>query len=1059
MKKTLLFSLLAFSGLTVSAQQSVIPDDEATVYGFMPFDFERYPYTHSFIKFSTNKPNESDFTKIGDFDTRKGLEYPEITAGTMVGDEYWAYCKAPYDLLYWESLGLYRINLENGTYSLINNCNWLQDRNILYPMDMSYDPTTGLIWYVAPITTDPIRFLGFGQEGTTGWALCSINPKDHSPYPLQFGPDLPACVSCVAADHGKLYGLSISYNRQQTSTVTSLVEIVPDLSTQNYTFNTIRTYQANELQVSAPLDWSSMEWDRTNHRLYATYSSLTDGQVYFVELDPATGEILSTEKQGHQIMVNALAMPYQTCPDDAPFYVGNLTVTTGQMGDPLASLTWELPTQTYMKQPLMELNGIRVWRDDVLVAELSADATSFAEQGVPFGLHEYKVRAYNSVGEGLYASRSAFVGKDTPGMPQDLTFCAKGSTAKLSWRQPETGAHGAWFDTSSITYKVTRHPDETIVAEALTECLLEDEVSVTEGYSYTITACNHEGEGLSVTTGVLSFGPSEALPFFSDLKQESEFNKWTVYDVNHDGYTWVYSQEFLATVYDATFCGNRPDDLLFSPVIDTQQGERYKLTYEVKVHNYEDTEEKFEWYAGPSDATPSTKGTRFENGSYDSSHSLKWYTRQGIFDGHEGGTRISFNVCSDPLQGILYLGRVTVRLYSDLDLAVTNITGSEMVGEGRETPILVTLKNEGKSTVSHYKIKLTDQMSDEVTIQEFSDPIGSEEELTCRVMWSSSEQGPHFLNAEVILEGDTYPEDNALEAYHEIIVTEGSDQAWKTVGQYMVNDPNWCGINYTYTQSQAIYLAEELDLEPGTQIIGIGFAYEGNDELETMTMVNFEVGMGNTNLDQIYDFHKYATDWNYYPKLLANKYFTDTPFAGFADMSAPSGEVGHLTFDFDQPFTYDGRNLAIRVERTVSSKLFDGFVHFHFDVLDPTEMGDQNPKARAVYYEGQSKPSGTPKAKGHGLNQLPILYLGYDTSAGIRGVKTLGSKLTTDAHNGLLELSQPCLSATLTDLSGRILYSGTNVQQIDVRHLTSPIAVLTATLEDGTTTTVKVRVK
>ena len=1094
MKKTILFSLLAATALSAGAQQyklmqevgqrpamplkpnaqssasvplqapgvvssNTIPDDESLVYGFMPYDYERFSYTHSFIKFSTNFPNEWSFSKIADFDTRKGTDYPEITAGAMVGNEYWAYFKAPYDLLYWESMGLYKLDLETGAYSLVDNCDWLRDKNVLYPMDMSYDPTTELLWYVAPITSNPIQFYGFGQEGTNGWALCYIDPKDPTPYPKQFGAELPQCVACVAADHGKLYGLSITYNRLHTATVTSLVEIVPNMNTKTYAFNTVRTYTSEELVISAPLDWSSMEWDRTNHRLYASYTDLTDYLVHFTEFNPENGDIIRTVVQGDQIIVNAMAMPYQICPDDAPFYVSNMTVVTGDEGVAEASLSWALPTQTYMKAPLSEISGVRVWRDDELIADLPADATSFAESNVPFGLHEYKVRAYNSAGEGLYASRDAFVGKDTPGMPLNLTLSAEGNTAKLNWSKPESGAHGAWFDANTITYKITRHPDEVVVAESIAQCSYTDVVSDVDGYSYTVTACNNEGEGLSATTGILSFGPSAAIPFESDLKLESEFNKWTVYDENHDGFAWAYNAGLGATVYDATFCGNTPNDLIFSPVIDTQEGEQYKLTYQVKVHNLENTEEKFEWYAGPYDADPSWKGDKFEGGSYDSMHGLRWYTRQGVFEGSEGGTRLSFVVRSNPLQGILYLGNVSVRLYSDLDLAVTNITGSEMVGEGRQTPILVTLKNEGKSTVSNYKIKVVDKATGEETIQEFTDPIESEAELVCRVIWTGSTQGAHRLYAEALLDGDTYPADNTIDTYHQILVTEASDQEWKTIGQHKVNDSNWCGVNFPYTQSQALYLAEELDLEPGTKIIGIGFAYEGKDALADMTMVNFEVSMGNSDLPAIYDFYLYATDWSYYPHLLSSANFPETPFYGFTDMSATYGQIGHLTFEFDEPFVYDGRNLLIKVVRTTSSKVAEEYVQFHYDVLDASDTGEFNPEARAIYVEAQDEVAEGAQARGHAHNQLPILYLGYDTSEGIHGLKTIGSKLTADAQNGMLMLSQPCVSVTLTDLNGYVIYSGKNVQQIDVNNFTASMALLTATLQDGTTTTIKVRVK
>ena len=1066
MKHSHLSTLLLGLALTAQSQQAQaatqvaqLPDDEAMVYAFMPFDYERFAYTHSFVKFQTNFPEAWSFYKIADFDTRKGTDYPEITAGTFVGDEYWAFFKAPYDLNFWEPMGLYKVDIETGEYALIDNCYWYQDESVLYPMDMSYDPSTGLIWYVAPITSNPIQFNGFADASTLGWALCYIDTQSANPHPVRFGNNLPQCVTCVAADHGKLYGLAIERSKVRNTTITSFVEITPDLQQSSYDFNVVRKYAEKELHISGPTDWASMEWDRTNHRLYASYTELKDEAVYFSEFDPATGDILKTTWQGGAIMVNAMAIPYQTCPDEAPFYPGNFTVTTGAAGNPTASLTWERPTQTYMKQPLMEMDGYRIYRDGEQVAELNADATSWNESNVPFGLHDYTIAAYNHAGEGISRTRTAFVGKDTPGIPGNLTFTAQGSTANLSWQIPTDGAHGAWYDMASVTYTITRHPDEVQVVSGLTKTRYTDVVDVFQGYSYTITACNHEGEGLSATTQILSFGPDAGIPFLSDLRQQAEFLKWEVCDSNHDGYTWAYSDGLNATIYDATFCENKPDDQLISPVIQTQAGQQYKLTYQVKVHNYIDTEEKFAWYAGPADASPTNKGIEIDHGTYTSRESLQWFERQCIFDGTEGGNRLTFDVLSDPLQGILYLGDITVRLYSDNDLAIKDVAGSEMAGQGRATPILVTIKNEGRSTVRHFSIRVWDEEGDATVTQEFNIPIESEETLTCNVSWTPQQLGMHHVHAEVILEGDTFLNDNTCDDIHQIDITEAGDKEWMTIGQYDKSDSNWCGIEAPYSQSQALYLAEEINLEPGTKILGIGFAYDGNDALRRMTGINFEVSLGNSLLPALYDYYEYIYDWNYYPHLLTSDHFPETPFVGFADVNAPTGAEGHLMFEFDEPFEYGGDNLLVKVVRTTSSKVADTWVLYHMQILDGTTNASIDPNGRAIYASGSSEVAEGSKARAHGYNQLPVLYLCYDTSDGIRAIKTIAGPLTADARNGMLHLSQPCRQAVLTDLSGRVIFQGTDVQQIPVHQASSSVAILRATLADGTAATLKVVVK
>ena len=45
---------------------NVVPDGENTVYAFIPYDFERWNQTHSFVKFRTDKPHHADMTKISD---------------------------------------------------------------------------------------------------------------------------------------------------------------------------------------------------------------------------------------------------------------------------------------------------------------------------------------------------------------------------------------------------------------------------------------------------------------------------------------------------------------------------------------------------------------------------------------------------------------------------------------------------------------------------------------------------------------------------------------------------------------------------------------------------------------------------------------------------------------------------------------------------------------------------------------------------------------------------------------------------------------------------------
>lgn len=986
---------------------NVVPDGENTVYAFIPYDFERWNQTHSFVKFRTDKPHHADMTKISDWDPRKGYDYwPEITAGTFVGKDLWVYLKQPFDLGYFYAMGFYKLDYlkekfesTSETYSIVDDSyNYYKDVNVGYCMDASYDPTTGILWYVSPHTGN-ILFDSFGRAEY--WQLMYIDTKSNDHFPQRLGDPLPICVSSIVADHGKLNGLGIRVeNTGQVDEETGAeiwgvsseyVEIIPNVANNDYKFNTIRKYSNEELCASAPIDNSSMELDRDNHRLYLTYTNLITSGVDYVELNPETGDIISRKEQGGAgFMVNSLAIPYQDCPDDAPCNVTDLSVVTGVNGNPVTTLSWKLPTKAYYpRRDLTDLQGIRVYRDQQLVAELGADATSYIDSDVPFGTYKYTIVPFNKAGEGLRESRTVFVGKDTPGAPSNVVLTAEGATATIAWDAPTIGAHGSWFDEATLAYDITRLPDNVKVATGVKGTTYKDVVPTTLGYSYTVTSVNAEGEGLSATSNTLSFGPALDLPFFSSLESEEDFNRWTVVDNNADGFKWQYNT-YYGTIYDATFCGNKPSDYLMSPLFKTKTGQQYRLSYEVKVHNYKDTSEDFAWYNGNADAVPGDGLTRFEEGHYASEQGLKWFKREGIFTADDDVQRVAFSVRSEPLMGILYVRNVLVREYSETDLAAGVVHASDVGSINNALPITVSVVNKGSAAVSNYKVAVYDKDRNSYAETVVTEPILSEETADVVVNWTPKTAGEQVVYAEIIFDDDTYPADNISEPFT-ITVSEYDDDVWRGIGNKDFLGTNWVSLVQPYSQGQALYYANELQLKKGDQITGIAYCYEGNDEFADMKNVNFEVSLGNSNLLQIYDYYEYMYNWNYYPRLLKNSNFTSVCFFGFADINAPSGKDGLIEFPFQEPFTYTGGNLVVKLVRTKSTKVSTSNPRFYMQTLDDTWEASRDTNGRAVYIESTDDVADGVNCKGLGMNYLPVLYISYLDSEGIEHTKTVGN--------------------------------------------------------------------
>ena len=83
-----------------------------------------------------------------------------------------------------------------------------------------------------------------------------------------------------------------------------------------------------------------------------------------------------------------------------------------------------------------------------------------------------------------------------------------------------------------------------------------------------------------LATGALAISASAQSYYSTDFSQEEEFNKWTVFDNNNDGVTWVYDADgSQSKVYYAYTASNTADDWLISPAITPTAAGKVLVTY------------------------------------------------------------------------------------------------------------------------------------------------------------------------------------------------------------------------------------------------------------------------------------------------------------------------------------------------------------------------------------------------------------------------------------------------------------------------------------------------
>lgn len=1102
----------------------VLADGVGHAYAFIPWDYERWSYTHSFVKFGTDKPGKNDMTKVADFPIKKmDFWVPQIPAQTFVGDQLWSYMIRPFDLGYYYPMGIYNVSIEDGTYHSV--ARWYRadsdeeecdvntyDANKPYLIDMSYDPTTDLVWYVAPKVASNHRL--YDATEPEAWTIGYINPKDPTLEPHVLGDEIPGfggtaldingkkvnTLCNLIADHGKIYAFGLNIfdtGERETGSDgqeymvpgfdTHYLCFTPDVAHDTYTVEVIRSYENDELFM-APTDyysWSSYELDRDNRRAYLTWNNMEDVHTYFSEIDLQTGEIRSVEEQGGEnFNVCALAFPFQKgINDEAPANVTNLSVVAGIDGAATASLSWTLPTGCYYdRKKAPQVTSVKVFRDDKCIATLEPSENSYDDEDIKYGFHNYYVVAYNAAGEGLREGRTLFVGRDFPGAPVNVTLTHEGNDATVTWEPSATGANGTWYDKESLVYDVVRNPGNVTVATDLAATTFTETVSAYEGYSYTITAKNHEGTGLSATSNTLAFGPAPELPITYNFEDEEDFKKWEVIDGNHDGTYWQWGEYYCwgditsegidmwygnSVKYDATQCRNKPFDYFVSPLFKTVQGQQYKITYDIMTHNYcydnrEPIIEEYDWYNGNAEAVPGEGFNQFHGGETTSEQGLKWMTREGTFRANDNEQRVALAINSVPNTGILYLRNITIREFSKTDLSAQEIKGSTVGNVGNAIPVTVVVRNEGNATVKGgFKVRVFDEAKTNVAEVDVTKSIYADDDdntLEVVVNWTPKAEGQVTLFAEVVFDSDTYTGDNVTKRGLNVNISEANEEGvqWRSVGKNTMNASNWINLKTPFSISQAVYYGDELMLEEGDEITAIGFMYYGAARFKGFDRVHFSVDMGNTGLEQVFSWKRYAQEYTYIPNILGKQHFPDNVFYGTTAYNVTSGN-GMLIFEFDDPFVYEGENVLIQITRTENTKVATGdWNGFHCEMFDDGTTGEVEPRARAIYYESDSKPAGTPKGLGLGQNNLPVLYFAYKTPGGENGIRTVAGGFTATYSNGVLSLGEECSDVVVSDLQGRVIARAAKAERIALPEGQNGACVVSATLANGKKVSAKV---
>ncbi len=865
-----------------ASRLDVVADGEAVMHAYLRYDTR----THSFGLMDMRTDAPADYTVTRDLGMNAGSS-AVFTAGTMVGDRFLAYQTTYYANTLMPD-GIAEIDPATGNYEL----KWkydLDEEHLIFD-EMTYDPKTGRIFAMHYSTAD--RYTN----------IYSIDPET-------LRPTLVATTSKVmltlSADNGYLY--AVGYN---STTRRGFLYRIAESSIDT----TAKTCEVEDLTGSAGFGFKignysqSMEFDKTTHRLWWVCQAYDD-EAYLVELDPAAGTVLSKTVIAGAPQVLAIGIPYQYVADAAPSYVGGLAVAADEGGGTSVALSWTNPQKDYRGNALAQLGEVRVYRDGQLVKTFAAPspgtAMQYTDTDVPQGYHIYKVEPCNASGAGITKERDVFVGYDVPAKPRNVQLTASGNTATLVWDAPEEGAQGGKIDAQSLSYEVVRMPDNKKIASANTSRRLTDNVTHHAGYYYVVTAINSQGRGECDSSNVVAFGPAYGVPFSSPLDTQADFDRWTPLDNNGDSKTWTFNQYDRVATYDRADID--ADDWFVSPALIFEGGKTYQLRYTYYTTNwvspdtYEEVMEKMDVRYGQQTSPAGLATVVRDLGEFHTASATYLYGRDN-FKPAAGDGYVAFRVYSEKNHGQVFLKDVTIREYSATDLSAAALTGSATANCGVSQTFTVTVSNEGSAAVDTYKVQLVDADNGSVLAEAAGTPVGKDQKVDVPVVWTPSAEGTLNVTAKVVLDGDTYPDDNTLATPKKVNVAAADADKWVTLG---TDDTyGWLMPFYLYerySQSQSIYLDREMQ-KKNVSITGMRLTYDGiSDATYTFPA---QISMKHTALSSL------EREDNIYYGMFDNSGWK-TVFDGDITVGG-NGNGLELDVRFDTPFDYTTGNVAIR---------------------------------------------------------------------------------------------------------------------------------------------------
>lgn len=806
--------------------------------------------------------------------------------------------------------------------------------------------------------------------------------------------------------------------------------------------------------------FSTMYFDNSTGDLY--YLPCSDyGSTSLYKVNPTTGlsQSIAWFNQGNHF--TGLYIPYLTADNGAaPARVSGLDAQADLNGAMKDTIKWVTPSKTWAGDDLANLQSVKIYRKNAgyatteltktadliansqLLATVPATeketAMSWVDENPIDGINTYYVLAANDKGNGVIDSIRCYMGIDVPGAVSNIMLEKNGTGVDISWTAPEKGANNGYIGTEGLSYKITRLPDNVVVAENVTDTKYTDNtLGEQQSYSYTIQAVNAKGAGAIATSDPIMAGSALKTPISLAFDTQTDADRWSTNKMSNSIYFYYaggWSDDYKCMIGYGTSNGT-VEGTLISPPLYLEEGKTYRFTTDFQADFFEDA--YFDLYVGVGTNSESQDGATIiakrEGEQYAEQYHREKY--EDYFVAPASGTYYyTLRVKTVDKYNIFKLFGLKVDYVAESDMAATSIDGVLEAVAQQANECTVKVRNLGSKDQENYTVKLL--MDNEGKMVEVGTGTGTEllktgETADVKVSFNPPYDGVWDFYGVVVANGDEVRA-NDTTAVKTVKVLEAGSQGWTnivTTGHK--EDLSSFGLFWNDSESeysQSVYYPEEIKTIKGGIIKRIGWMYDGADNLtDRSNPVDVKIYLAHTDKKS---------------------------FAGEGDLVLPSdrelvvegqmvfepGKDHLISFSLDTPFEYNNeQNLAVICEKS-------GTTGYNMCALWHIYNNDWS----TGYVERTLMNSGGYWSR----PELPILFLGIYDPTGVERVQLVGADVAY--ANGLLAFDQ-VVNAEVYTVGGKLVssFKGSSARL----NLAKGMYVVRATAADGQVMVKKINVK